>query len=229
MRPVIIALDYPNAREALTFINQLNCNDYALKIGNELFTACGTDFVRELVQRGFKIFLDLKFHDIPNTVASACRCAAELGVWMINMHVSGGSAMMRTARESLESFGDTRPLLIGVTVLTSMSEQDFQETASGRSIAEQVRHLSLLAYQAGLDGVVCSAHEVGAIKQSTAPDFLTVTPGIRLSGGEIHDQQRVMTPLQALQEGADYLVIGRPITKAKAPQDVLERIWQQIQ
>lgn len=227
MNPIIIALDYQKSKEALDFIEQLSTKNCAFKVGSELFTACGPDFVRHLVTSGFRVFLDLKFHDIPNTVAAACRSAAELGVWMINIHASGGTAMMKAARESLEGFGSSKPLLIAVTVLTSMNEEAFRETASKNTVSEQVLHLSSLAWQSGLDGVVCSAQEARAIKDITHKDFLAVTPGIRLQGDESHDQQRIMTPAKALQEGADYLVIGRSVTQAENPKTVLDRIQKE--
>lgn len=229
MNPVIIALDYPSAEQAINFVSKIKHEQCIFKVGNELFTAGGVALVEALVKRNFKVFLDLKYHDIPNTVASACRSAAKLGIWMINVHASGGTAMMSAARKALEDFGADRPLLVAVTVLTSMDEQSFRDTAlPSNSLKEQVLHLSSLAYQSGLDGVVCSALEAAAIKEATQKNFVTVTPGIRLSENCTNDQQRVMTPRQAIQNGADYLVIGRPITQATDPELVIRRIYQQL-
>ncbi|MCC5792912.1 MAG: orotidine-5'-phosphate decarboxylase [Legionellaceae bacterium] len=224
MSDLIVALDYPQPEEALDFIAQVTPADCALKVGSELFTASGAEFVRSIVQRGFRVFLDLKFHDIPNTVAAACRSAAELGVWMINVHASGGSKMMRAARQSLEPYGSSRPLLIAVTILTSMDEQDVEELHYKNSLQQQVKELSLLACNAGLDGVVCSAQEASLIKKITNETLLTVTPGIRLEKDMADDQQRIMTPQKAREAGSDYLVIGRPITRAENPHLRLQTI-----
>lgn len=229
MNPIIIALDQPTPDLALQFVEQLKPRDCILKVGSALFTVGGPDLICAFVKHHYKVFLDLKFHDIPNTVAAACRSAAQLGVWMVNIHTSGGTRMMNAAREALEGFGTGRPLLVGVTVLTSMDVESFQETASQNSITEQVLHLSQLAYASGLDGVVCSAQEALMIKKATNPSFLTVTPGIRLREGEAHDQQRIMTPKAAIQNGADYLVVGRPITHATDPLAVLCSIAADIE
>lgn len=210
---LIIALDYARKEDALALVEQINPKDCALKVGMEMFTLFGPDFVRLLVKKNFKVFLDLKYHDIPNTVASACAAAAKLGVWMINVHVSGGSKMLEAAHTSIQSFGAQRPLLIGVTVLTSMTTTE-----------SEVLTLARQAKNAGLDGVVCSAHEVAKIKLDCGSDFLTITPGIRLSGDATHDQSRIMTPQQAAQVGTDYIVMGRSITQAVDPLAVIKTI-----
>ena len=189
-----------------------------------MFTHFGPEFVKELVNRGFDVFLDLKFHDIPNTVAKAVAAAADLGVWMVNVHASGGIKMMQKAKEALLPFGDKAPLLIAVTVLTSMSEEDLAGIGITRTPAEQVQHLATLTKNAGLDGVVCSAMEAESLKQSLGQDFKLITPGIRPAGSNADDQKRIMTPEQALNVGVDYLVIGRPITKAENPHAVLQAI-----
>ncbi|MNV73503.1 Orotidine 5'-phosphate decarboxylase [compost metagenome] len=189
-----------------------------------MFTLFGPQFVRQLVAKGFDVFLDLKFHDIPNTVAKAVAASAELGVWMVNVHASGGERMMRAAREALLPYGDKAPLLIGVTVLTSMEQSDMAPLGLDVSPAEQVIRLATLAKTAGLDGVVCSAEEASALKTLLGSDFKLVTPGIRPSGAAAGDQRRVMTPLAAVEAGADYLVIGRPITQAADPAAVLGAI-----
>ncbi|MDI9818774.1 MULTISPECIES: orotidine-5'-phosphate decarboxylase [unclassified Legionella] len=226
---LIIALDFANQNEALALVSKLDPEQCALKIGSEMFTLFGADFVRLLIKKGFKIFLDLKFHDIPNTVAQACRACAELGAWMINVHASGGLAMMQAAREALIPYGEKRPLLTAVTVLTSMSESELPAVGLNVPLEVQVKKLARLAYQANLDGVVCSAFEVSLIKSSCKPSFLTVTPGIRLADDKKDDQSRVMTPLEASQSGSDFLVIGRPITRAPEPAKVVQQILQSIE
>lgn len=221
---VVVALDFDNKADALAFVAQINPQDCRLKIGKEMFTYFGPEFVKDLVARGFDIFLDLKFHDIPNTVAKAVVAAAELGVWMVNVHASGGLKMMQKAKEALLPYGDNAPLLIAVTVLTSMEESDLLGLGIDKSPAEQVKHLASLTKQAGLDGVVCSAQEAAMLKQRLGADFKLVTPGIRPEGSALDDQKRVMTPKEAIEVGVDYLVIGRPITKASDPQQVLNNI-----
>ncbi|MBA3536399.1 MAG: orotidine-5'-phosphate decarboxylase [Tatlockia sp.] len=221
---LIVALDFANQDEALALIDQLDPKQCALKVGSEMFSLFGRDFVRRLTTRGFKVFLDLKFHDIPNTVAQACCACAELDVWMINVQASGGLAMMQAARKALEPFGATRPLLIAVTLLTSMGAEDLPAIGINCSVEEQVNRLAKLASAAGLDGVVCSAFEVPMIKKSCGNSFLTVTPGIRLLNDKKDDQTRVMTPIQALELGSDFLVVGRSITAAPAPAKIVEDI-----
>lgn len=221
MQPkLIVALDYDNRDAALSLVSQLDPKQCALKVGSELFTLLGAEFVRELVHRQFKVFLDLKFHDIPNTVASACHVAASLGVWMLNVHASGGSDMMRAAKKALEHFPHP-PLLIAVTVLTSMSETDLASLGVSASLEYHVLHLAKMAQEAGLDGVVCSAYEVSAIKQQCGADFLAVTPGIRLPTDSSDDQSRIITPELAIKAGSDYLVVGRPITRADNPKQIV--------
>lgn len=224
---IIIALDYNKASDALALADQLDPQRCRLKVGKELFTLAGPDLVKALQQRNFDVFLDLKFHDIPNTVAKAVAVAAELGVWMVNVHAQGGSKMLQAAVTSLASYGNDRPLLIAVTILTSMSEADLRELElPAPSI--MVEKLAKMAADNGLDGVVCSAQEVAMIKQLCGQNFLTVTPGIRPKGSEQGDQQRVLTPEQAIDQGADYLVIGRPITQSANPLAALNTIYQQV-
>ena len=218
---LIIALDFETQTEAFALVDQLDPALCTLKIGSELFTRLGPDFVRALVNRQFKVFLDLKFHDIPNTVARACKGAAELGVWMLNVHASGGLPMMEAAREALVSFGASRPLLIAVTVLTSMSSDDLAASGLLVPLEQRVAFLAELACSAGLDGVVCSALEVPSIKALCGQGFLTVTPGIRLADDKHDDQSRVITPERAIKAGSDYLVVGRPITRSDNPSAVV--------
>ena len=224
---VIVALDYPEAKPALELAARLAPAACRLKIGKELFTAAGPALVRDLVGKGFGVFLDLKFHDIPNTTAAACRAAADLGVWMLNVHASGGRRMMEAAREAVDK-ASHKPLLIGVTVLTSMDEAALREIGVERSPREQVLHLAGLAQQSGLDGVVCSAREAADLRARFGPGFALVTPGIRPAGAEVGDQSRIMTPGSAIRAGADYLVIGRPITQAADPPATLWSIQAEI-
>jgi orotidine-5'-phosphate decarboxylase len=226
---VVVALDFDNQADAFAFVDKIQPSDCRLKVGKEMFTYFGPDFVKALVDRGFDVFLDLKFHDIPNTVAKAVTAAAELGVWMVNVHASGGLAMMQKAKEALAPYGDNAPLLIAVTVLTSMSEDDLIGLGITKSPAEQVQHLANLTKLAGLDGVVCSAQEAETLKNKLGKDFKLITPGIRPSGASVDDQKRIMTPEKAIGVGVDYLVIGRPITKALEPQKVLQDINLSIQ
>lgn len=224
---VIVALDYADAQSALKLVNQLNPDLCKLKIGKELFTAAGPQLVEQLVAKNFKVFLDLKFHDIPNTVKKACEAAANLGVWMLNVHASGGSTMMQAALEGVNK-SRHQPYLIAVTVLTSMNQADLNEIGVENSVENQVLRLAKLTQQAGLHGVVCSAQEAALLKQHLKNDFLLVTPGIRPANVNQDDQSRVVTPQDALNNGASYLVIGRPITKAESPLKVLELITQDI-
>jgi orotidine-5'-phosphate decarboxylase len=221
---VVIALDYQDKQQALDFINQLDPASCRLKIGKEMFTHFGPEFVKQLVAKKFDVFLDLKFHDIPNTVAQAVKAAADLGVWMVNVHASGGRRMMEAAKAILEPYGDKAPLLIAVTVLTSMDESDLKELGIDLSPAEQVKRLAKLAQSSGLDGVVCSAHEANELKALLGSEFKLITPGIRPVGSDAGDQRRIMTPKQAIEAGSDYLVIGRPITQAENPLAVLNNI-----
>lgn len=218
---VIVALDYENQNDALAFVDKIDPATCRLKVGKEMFTLFGPEFVKELHRRGFSVFLDLKFHDIPNTCSKAVRAAAELGVWMVNVHASGGERMMSASREILEPYGKDRPLLIGVTVLTSMEQSDLQGIGIDVAPQEQVLKLATLTQNSGLDGVVCSAQEASILKSNLGQEFKLVTPGIRPAGAAKGDQRRVMTPYDAVQAGSDYLVIGRPITQAANPAQVL--------
>lgn len=221
---VIVALDYDNQADALAFVDKIDPSSCRLKVGKEMFTLFGPDFVKELHKRGFSVFLDLKFHDIPNTCSKAVRAAAEMGVWMVNVHASGGERMMTASREILEPYGQDRPLLIGVTVLTSMEQSDLAGIGLDISPQEQVIRLANLTKNSGLDGVVCSAQEASMLKSELGQEFKLVTPGIRPAGAAVGDQKRIMTPIDAVKAGSDYLVIGRPITQAPDPAAVLAQI-----
>lgn len=221
---VIVALDYDNQADAFAFVDRIDPASCRLKVGKEMFTLFGPDFVKELHKRGFSVFLDLKFHDIPNTCSKAVRAAAEMGVWMVNVHASGGERMMAASREILEPYGKDRPLLIGVTVLTSMEQSDLAGIGLDMAPKDQVIRLASLTQNAGLDGVVCSAHESSMLKAELGKEFKLITPGIRPAGSEQGDQRRIMTPVEAIQAGSDYLVIGRPITQASDPAAVLAAI-----
>jgi orotidine-5'-phosphate decarboxylase len=221
---VIVALDYAQAASALAFVERVSPSDCRLKVGKELFTRSGPDLVRRLVGDGFDVFLDLKYHDIPNTVARACEAAADLGVWMLNVHAGGGLAMMEAASQALHRAGEEAPLLIAVTVLTSMDDTALNQVGVPVSAEKQVLRLARLAGHAGLDGVVCSPREVAPLRAELGKDFLLVTPGVRPAGAALDDQSRVMTPREAVMAGASYLVIGRPITKADDPTAVLRAI-----
>lgn len=225
---VIVAMDFANQSEALQLADQLDPSKCRLKVGKEMFTRFGPELVKQLHQRDFEIFLDLKFHDIPNTVAKACVSAAELGVWMINCHASGGEAMMTTAKEALLPYGSDAPLFTAVTVLTSMSQSDLESTGISMSIEDRVILLARLAQSSGLDGIVCSALEAETLRKQLNDSFLLVTPGIRPAGASVDDQKRIMTPVRALNAGASYLVIGRPITKAADPLKSLSDISESI-
>ncbi|MGQ4275806.1 orotidine-5'-phosphate decarboxylase [Pseudidiomarina sp. E22-M8] len=220
---VFVALDYANAEAAWPLVEQLDPSQCGLKVGKELFTAAGPEFVRELVARDFRVFLDLKFHDIPTTVAKAVRAAADLGVWMVNVHASGGRRMLEAARDALVDYSDP-PLLIAVTVLTSMDASDLAEVGIQCTPEQQVLQLAALTQKVGLDGVVCSAQEAAMIQQQCGKDFVLVTPGIRPAGTAQGDQRRVMTPEQAAEQGIQVLVIGRPITQAEDPAAALATI-----
>ena len=225
--PVIVALDYADMAEALGLVEQLEPGRCRLKVGKELFTRCGPAVVEALGKRGFDVFLDLKFHDIPNTVAAAVRAAADLGVWMVNVHAFGGRAMLSAAREALAG-ASKRPLLIGVTVLTSMDASALHEIGIPAGPQEQVARLAALVQDCGLDGVVCSPREVATLRQTRGSQFLLVTPGVRPAGSDTGDQKRVMSPAEAVRAGSDYLVIGRPITQAPDPMAALAAIEQEL-
>ncbi|MEZ8093133.1 orotidine-5'-phosphate decarboxylase [Photobacterium swingsii] len=221
---VIVALDYPKLDDALAFVDRIEPGSCRLKVGKEMFTYFGPDFVRKLHDRGHSVFLDLKFHDIPNTCSRAVAAAADMGVWMVNVHASGGERMMAASREILEPYGKDRPLLIAVTVLTSMEASDLVGVGIQREPQEHVLNLANLTKNSGLDGVVCSAQEASMLKANLGQEFKLITPGIRPVGSAAGDQRRVMTPVEAVQAGSDYLVIGRPITKAADPAAVLAEI-----
>lgn len=226
--PVIVALDFPTAEAALDLAARLDPARCRVKVGKELFTRSGPAVVERLQTQGFEVFLDLKYHDIPNTVAAACRAAADLGVWMVNVHASGGRRMMTAAREALEAGQGARPLLIGVTVLTSMGPEDLAEVGVSAPPEEQVLRLARLGRDSGLDGVVCSPLEAAPLRQALGRDFRLVTPGVRPAGAAKGDQTRIMTPADALAAGSDYLVIGRPITQADDPIAALTSILADI-
>ena len=223
LSPVIVALDFADEKQTLQFVRQLSPELCQIKIGKELFTATGRHLVEQLVNQGFKVFLDLKYHDIPNTVASACKIAAQMGIWMVDMHAGGGQRMMEAAAEAVSQF-QQRPYLIGVTVLTSMTQTDLAQTGVDRSIDEQVMHLAKLSQQSGLDGVVCSAQEAVILRDQLGKEFLLVTPGIRLNSKSEDDQRRIMTPKEALAAGSSYLVMGRPIIRSADPVLLLQQI-----
>ena len=225
---LIVALDFPDAESALALAKRISPEQCKLKVGKELFTASGPSLVGNLVDRGFQVFLDLKFHDIPTTVARACVAAARLGVWMINVHALGGGTMIAAARDALGALAN-RPLLIAVTILTSMDEDDLKEIGITASPGEAASHLAGIARKHGADGIVCSAQEAASIRAQFGEAFLRVTPGIRLAENAADDQKRIMTPSLAVQNGASYLVIGRPVTRADDPAAVLRRIEIDLQ
>lgn len=226
-RRVIVALDAPSQAQALAMARRLEPAQCRVKVGKELFTAAGPGVVEALHGLGFEVFLDLKFHDIPNTVAGACRAAAALGVWMLNVHASGGRRMMLAAREAVDGAANP-PLLVAVTVLTSMEAAELPDIGVGDGLDEQVSRLALLAEECALDGVVCSARETPVLSAARRPGFLLVTPGIRPAGSDTGDQRRVMTPGEAIAAGSAYLVIGRPVTGAADPAAAVRRINEEI-
>ena len=230
MRPesprVIVALDFSDCKTALSLVDRLDPGLCRLKVGKELFTRCGPELVRNLVERKFDVFLDLKFHDIPNTVARACAAAADLGVWMLNVHAFGGPAMLEAARKALPD--KDSPLLIAVTLLTSSGPRELEALGIKLTPAELVQRLAAMSADAGLDGVVCSSQEAAMLGRQQGQDFVLVTPGIRLQGAAGDDQQRIMTPIQAVIQGAHYLVIGRPIVQASDPIQTLITINSEI-
>ncbi|MFT4939045.1 MAG: orotidine-5'-phosphate decarboxylase [Paraglaciecola sp.] len=225
---VVVALDFEDKNQALSFVDKIEPKQCRLKVGKEMFTYFGPEFVKYLVSKNFDVFLDLKFHDIPNTVAKACTAAADLGVWMINVHASGGQVMMERAQQALQQFQADKPILIAVTVLTSMDQEQLNGIGINASPQEQVLRLAKLSKQSGLDGVVCSAQEAIMLKQQLGNAFKLVTPGIRPAGFAKDDQQRVMTPQQAMLAGVDYIVIGRPITQSDDPLATLQEINRSI-
>jgi len=220
---IIVALDFASAEQALDLAKQLDPSQCRVKVGKELFTRSGPGLVEGLMALGFDVFLDLKFHDIPNTVARACQAAAELGVWMVNVHAAGGRRMMDAAREAVARVNNP-PLLIAVTILTSLADDELAEIGFVGSASDNALRLAQLAQQCGLDGIVCSSQEVTVMRENLAPGFCLVTPGIRPAGSQQDDQRRIMTPDEALKAGSDYLVIGRPITAAADPLKALQDI-----
>jgi len=226
--PIIVALDFADSQQAIALVNRLDPHACALKVGKELFVAAGPTAVQAMIDRGFRVFLDLKFHDIPHTVAQACAAATRLGVWMLNVHASGGRAMLVAAREAVaraaSEGGMTRPLLLGVTVLTSLGAADLEEVGVPNGPEAAALRLARLSAACGLDGVVCSAVEAPTLRRALGPQFKLVTPGIRPAGSAADDQTRIVTPEAAIANGADFLVVGRPITQAADPLDALARI-----
>lgn len=221
---LIVALDVSTLKEAESLVKTLSRHVNIFKIGKELFTAAGPEAVRMVQSHGAKVFLDLKFHDIPNTVASAVQAAARLGVFMVNVHCLGGTAMMRKAAEAVKGLSKNSPLLLGVTILTSMAEKDLKQAGIHKKLKDEVCLLAKLAKKSGLDGVVASPQEIQLIRKACGKDFLIVTPGVRPSWAALGDQKRVMTPREALEAGADFIVVGRPITKHADPADAARRI-----
>lgn len=226
-KPLIVALDFSSAADALAMAARLDPAACRVKVGKELFTRAGPAVVEALQAHGFEVFLDLKFHDIPNTVAGACRAAAELGVWMVNVHASGGRRMMQAAAEAMAHV-QHRPLLTAVTVLTSMEQSDLADIGLDIEPVQQVRRLARLATDSGLDGVVCSAQEAAILRAIVPAGFCLVTPGIRLADAASDDQRRIATPATAIADGVDYLVMGRPVTQAADPAAVVARVNQEI-
>ncbi|PCJ41416.1 MAG: orotidine-5'-phosphate decarboxylase [SAR86 cluster bacterium] len=226
-KQIIVALDFPTEKACLDFLKNIDPARCRVKVGKELFTRCGPALVKKINAEGYDVFLDLKFHDIPNTVAGALKAAADLGVWMVNVHASGGKAMLDASREALNY--QQAPLLIAVTVLTSMGIEDLSQIAVINTPQQQVQVLASLAVNSGLDGVVCSAQETDFLRLQCPSDFQLVTPGIRPSGDSANDQKRVVSPRLALEQGSNFLVIGRPITQASNPSEKLDSIIQEIE
>ncbi len=224
---VIVALDFPAVEPALALLDRIDPGQCRVKIGKEMFTRTGPAFVERVATKGFDIFLDLKYHDIPNTVAAACAAAADLGVWMINVHAAGGRKMMTAAAERLAGLGE-RPKLVAVTILTSLAKEDLTEIGYAGTPADNVLRLAALAEDSGLDGVVCSPLEVEPLRAQRSDEFLLVTPGVRPAGSSADDQKRIMTPGEAVRRGASYLVVGRPITAANEPAESLSSINAEI-
>lgn len=229
---LIVALDFDNERQALDMVDRLKDRVRIFKVGSELYTACGPKIVKEIQKIGRRVFLDLKFHDIPNTVAKSVSAAANLGVFMLNIHASGGEDMMKKAAESLRiesrRLGKVRPKLIAVTILTSLDKNGLKKVGIGGSIEKNVLSLARLARKCGLDGVVSSPNEIELIRKNTGEDFLIVTPGVRPDWAVANDQKRTATPRQAIERGSDYIVVGRPITGVENPAVACERIIDEI-
>ena len=225
---IIVALDFPDTGPAFDLLSQIDPGQCRVKIGKEMFTRAGPAFVEKVTAQGFQVFLDLKYHDIPNTVAAACAAAADLGVWMLNVHASGGRKMMTAAAERLAALPGDRPLLIAVTILTSLAQEDIAEIGYPGTPAQNVSRLAALAEHSGLDGVVCSPLEVGALRAERGAGFRLVTPGVRPAGASTDDQKRIMTPGDAIRAGASYLVVGRPVTAAADPLASLQAINAEV-
>lgn len=225
---IIVALDYQDSNQADLFVKTVTPEHCALKVGKELFTSAGPQFVERLVSQGFDVFLDLKFHDIPHTVNKAITAACNLGVWMVNVHALGGREMLLAAKEAVDSCSAQRPLLIAVSILTSMNQAALSELGIDKPVAQLVSDLTQLSLDCGLDGMVCSAREVAELRQKFGAKPIFVTPGIRPTGSENNDQHRIMTPEQAIQTGSSFLVIGRPITQHEHPTRALQQINQSL-
>lgn len=221
-KKIVVALDFESSEQAFELLDRVDSDLCRVKVGKELFTIGGPNLVRQIIDRGFDVFLDLKFHDIPNTVARAVKAASTLGVWMINVHASGGMAMMEQAKEALEPMGSDKPLLIAVTVLTSLVTEDLVQIGVAANPEDQVSKLAFLTQEAGLDGVVCSAAETRLLRSQFPKDFCLVTPGIRRLEDASGDQRRVVGPADAILNGSNFLVVGRPITRAEEPNEVLK-------
>ncbi len=226
---ILVAMDYDNRQDCLSMAKRLSPQDCRLKVGKELFTSAGPQVVESLMDLGFEVFLDLKFHDIPNTTAKAVKAAANMGVWMVNVHASGGERMLLAAKNALDSITGAKSLLIGVTVLTSMEAEDLRGVGIDRAPVEQVKLLADLVNSCGLDGVVCSAQEASLMRSAYGSEFCLVTPGIRLPDSSKDDQRRTLTPEEAVRSGSSYLVVGRPITQAQDPVAVCQAINRSIQ
>jgi orotidine-5'-phosphate decarboxylase len=225
---LIVALDVSSLKEAQTLVERLSSEVRTFKVGKELFTAVGPDVVRMIHSKGGRVFLDLKFHDIPNTVASACKSAASLGVFMLNVHALGGSEMLRAAVKAAHE-AKNPPLVLGVTVLTSLNSAGLKEVGIEKSVEQEVENLAVLSNTCGLDGVVASGHELEKIRKAVGKNFLVVTPGVRPAWAAAQDQKRIMTPKQAIEQGADFIVVGRPITQHKDPKHAAQKVLEEIQ
>lgn len=228
MSEIIVALDYSSESGALSMADKLDPSLCKVKVGKELFTACGPGVIRALNAKGFQVFLDLKFHDIPNTVAKACKAAADLGVWMLNVHAMGGMLMLEAARKAVNDVGGNKPHLIAVTLLTSSGVAELEQLAIRESPADFVKRLARLTQSCDLDGVVCSAQEARELRKQCGHKFLLVSPGIRPIEASANDQNRVATPVEAKREGVNYMVIGRPITQASDPNYALREILNSL-
>ncbi len=228
MSEIIVALDYSSENDALSMADKLDPSLCKVKVGKELFTICGPSVIRALNAKGFQVFLDLKFHDIPNTVAKACKAAADLGVWMLNVHAMGGMHMLEAARKAVNDVGSNKPFLIAVTLLTSSGVSELEQLAIRESPADFVKRLARLAQSCDLDGVVCSAQEARELRKQCGHKFLIVSPGIRPIEASADDQNRVATPVEAKREGVNYMVIGRPITQAADPNYALREILNSL-